>query len=161
MLFEGAEGEGLVHKEWKKRQPIVSRESRGPFFLEADLWVFKSNGVPNCRKEEDGQANEEGRAGQRFRGFHLRPNEFESEASSFGIADLLLNPHAAIIEGSQGSSRSCHHQGSRWPLAHLPTTRMEMAPSERRSTVPRSRAWPGCKPHGERSPLPCFVSTVI
>jgi len=134
-LQERTEGEGLVHKEAMEGEGTDSKQRKPVTFLfrgKPDIWVFKSNCMPNGSKEQDGQADEEGKASQRFRGFHLGPNELESEASPFGIADLLLNPHAAIIEGS--------HQGSRWPLAQMPTTRMVIAPSERRRTVPRSKA---------------------
>ena len=107
-MQERTEGEGLVHKEAREEEATDSKQREPVTFLfrgKPDSWVLKSNCVPNGSKEQDGQADEEGKASQRFRGFHLGPNEFKSEASPVGIADLLLNPHAAIIEGSQVGER--------------------------------------------------------
>ena len=52
-------------------------------------------------EQEKCQANQKGKASEGLGCFDLCPDQFKSEASAFGIADLFLNGHTAIIKGQQ------------------------------------------------------------
>jgi hypothetical protein len=49
-------------------------------------------------QEQDGQADEQGEAREGSRGVDLGPDQLKAEASTLGVADLLLDRHAPIIE---------------------------------------------------------------
>lgn len=81
--------------------PTRSRERRGPWLLagEADRGRGLGHGLPDGGPQDEGDPDPEGEAGQVLGGAELGPFQLHAEAATLGIAELLLQAHASVIQG--------------------------------------------------------------
>ena len=61
------------------------------------------DGAAEGGEDEEGEGEDQGEAGEVVGVLELGPEEFDPEAAAFGVADLLFDPHATVVEG--GDSR--------------------------------------------------------
>ena len=68
-------------------------------------WDEVEDGVSDGGEKEESEGEDHHEAGEVIGFLDLGPEELDSEAAAFAIADLFFNGHAAVVEGGEAVER--------------------------------------------------------